>query len=184
MDALTIFFIDVLKLVVAGIIVFYIAWQIIKSEPDKVYQNKLLDLKKAALDTTLPLRLQAYERLALFIERINPSNMLVRVHVAGTTVREIQQFLISEIRTEYQHNITQQLYVSAQAWSVMNRIKEDTISLINNTAVGLSPDASSVELSKVILVHLANLEDNPYDAGLSLLKHDMQQFFLREPANM
>jgi ribosomal protein S3AE len=103
--------------------------------------------------------------------------MLVRVHVAGTTVKEIQQFLLSEIRTEYQHNITQQLYVSAQAWIVIARIKDDTISMINNTASSLAPDASSVELSKIILTHLAGLEDNPYDAGLMLLKHDMQQFF-------
>ena len=177
MEVLTYFFIDVLKFIIAGTVVVYIAWQIIKSELDKVNQASLIELKKTSLTTTLPLRLQAYERLTLFIERINPANMLVRVHVAGTTVREIQQFLIAEIRTEYQHNITQQLYVSAQAWAIMNRIKDDTISLINNTAIGLSPEASSVELSKVILTHLANLEDNPYEAGLMLLKHDMQHFF-------
>ena len=144
MEVLTYFFIDVLKFIIAGTVVVYIAWQIIKSELDKVNQASLIELKKTSLTTTLPLRLQAYERLTLFIERINPANMLVRVHVAGTTVREIQQFLIAEIRTEYQHNITQQLYVSAQAWAIMNRIKDDTISLINNTAIGLSPEASSV----------------------------------------
>ena len=171
------FLLDVLKLVLAGTIVFYIAWLIVKPQLILNNQSKIIGLKKASLKTTLPLRLQAYERLALFIERINPSNMLVRVHVAGTTVREIQQFLVAEIRTEHQHNITQQLYVSAQAWTVINRIKEDTISMINNTASGMSPEASSVELSKVILTHLAGLETNPYDAGLMLLKHDMQQFF-------
>lgn len=177
MDAVTYFFIDVLKFVLAGTIVFYIAWIIVKPEIAKINQSKVIDLKKASLKTTLPLRLQAYERLALFIERINPSNMLVRVHVAGTTVREIQQFLVAEIRTEHQHNITQQLYVSAQAWAVISRIKDDTITLINNTAAGLSSDASSVELSKVILTHLAGLENDPYEAGLMLLKHDMQHFF-------
>ncbi len=177
MNTITYFFVDVLKFVLAGTLIVYIAWQMIKSEIEKISQSKLLDLKRASLETTLPLRLQAYERLALFIERINPSNMLVRIHVAGTTVREIQQFLISEIRTEHQHNITQQLYVSTQAWAVMNRIKEDTISMVNNTAAGLSPEASSLELSKVILTHLSGLEENPYDAGLMLLKHDMQHFF-------
>lgn len=177
MNTITYFFVDVLKFVLAGTLIVYIAWQMIKSEIEKISQSKLLDLKKASLETTLPLRLQAYERLALFIERINPSNMLVRIHVAGTTVREIQQFLVSEIRTEHQHNITQQLYVSTQAWAVMNRIKEDTISMVNNTAAGLSPEASSLELSKVILTHLSGLEENPYDAGLMLLKHDMQHFF-------
>lgn len=177
MNIVTYFFVDVLKFVLSGTLVVYIAWLLIKSEIEKINQSKLIELKKASLETTLPLRLQAYERLALFIERINPTNMLVRVHVSGTTVREIQQFLIEEIRTEHQHNITQQLYVSTQAWAVTNRIKEDTISLINNTAAGLSPEASSLELSKVILTHLVGLEENPYDAGLMLLKHDMQHFF-------
>jgi hypothetical protein len=177
MNSVTYFVLDVLKLVVAGLVVFYVAWLVIKAELDKVSESEVLRLKKDVLQTTLPLRLQAYERLTLFIERINPANMLVRVHVAGTTVREIQQFLVSEIRTEHQHNITQQLYVSPQAWAVTNRIKDDTISLINNAATGLAPDASSVEFSKVVLTHLSGLENSPYEAGLMLLKHDMQQFF-------
>lgn len=177
MNTVTYFFIDVLKFVLAGTLVFYFAWLMIKGEINKSTQSKLLKLKKSSLKATLPLRLQAYERLALFIERINPSHMLVRVHVPKTTVREIQQFLVAEINTEYQHNITQQLYVSMQAWSVINRIKEDTLSLINNAAGGLSPEAPSTELSKVILTHLAGLETNPYDAGLIILKQDMQYFF-------
>lgn len=177
MDILTHFVIDVLKLILSGTIVFYISWQILKPQLDNARASKLLDLKRASLETTLPLRLQAYERLALYIERINPTNMIPRIHVPGTSVREIQQFLVGEIRTEHQHNITQQLYVSNQAWEVISRIKEDTISLINNTAAGLSPEASSIEFSKVLLTHLGTLEDDPYNAGLLLLKHDMQQFF-------
>lgn len=177
MDTITYFFLDVLKFVLAGTLVFYFVWLMIKGEINKLTQSKLIELKKASLQTTLPLRLQAYERLVLFIERINPSHMLVRVHVPKTTVREIQQFLLAEINTEYQHNITQQLYVSAQSWAVINRIKEDTLSLVNNAAAGLAPEASSTELSKVILTHLAGLETNPYNAGLMILKQDMQYFF-------
>lgn len=177
MNTLTYFLLDVLKFIIAGVVTVYVAYLVIKPELDKRLQSQLLALKKASLETTLPLRLQAYERLTLFIERINPTNMLVRVHVSGTTVRELQQFLVDEIRTEHQHNITQQLYVSAQAWAVVSRIKEDSIGMINSAASGLSPEASSVELSKILITHLGGLENNPYDAGLMLLKHDMQQFF-------
>jgi hypothetical protein len=177
MSDLTFFFVDLLKIVLSGAIIFFIIWQVVKPQLQQLTQSRILDLKKASLGTTLPLRLQAYERLVLFIERINPENMLVRVHVSGTTVCELQQFLVDEIRTEYQHNITQQLYVSAQSWNVISRIKSDSINLINNAAKGLPADASSIELSKVILMHLAGLEDNPYSAGLMLLRHDMEQFF-------
>ncbi len=177
MDSITFFFVDLVKIVLSGLIIFFIVWQVLKPELLQLTKSKILDLKKTSLATTLPLRLQAYERLALFIERINPENMLVRVHVSGTTVRELQQFLVEEIRTEYQHNITQQLYVSAQAWNVISRIKNDSINMVNNAARGLPADASSLELSKVILMHIGSLEDNPYHAGLMLIRHDMEQFF-------
>ena len=177
MSVLVDFLIDILKLVAAGSIVFFIAWSVLKPEIEKQRNLKFFELKKSALDGTLPLRLQAYERLILFLERINPSNLLLRSHVAGISAAEMQHLLIAEIRSEFQHNITQQLYVSIPAWNVITRLKEDTITLINNTAKGLPADAGSVDLSKTILTHLAGMEQNPYDAALDLVKADIQQLF-------
>jgi len=68
-------------------------------------------------------------------------------------------------------------YVSNSAWSTVSRIKEDTLVLINNASQSLSPDASAIELSKLILNHLSSLEDNPYESAAYIIKGDIQQLF-------
>ncbi len=176
MDYLT-FFLDFLKLTFAGLTVFFVAWFFIREHLSNSNRRELLEVKKEQLKQTLPLQLQAYERIVIFIERINPANILIRLHVPGTTARELQNQVLADIRAEYQHNITQQIYLSDQAWQVVKRLKEDTISLIKNGADGLPPETSSVELSKAILTHLSKLEVNPYDAGIGLVKNELQRFF-------
>jgi len=171
------FILDILKFTLAGTAVFFIAYSTIKAEIEKSRHLKLLDLKKSAQATTLPLRLQAHERIVLLIERINPSSLLVRTHSPGLNVFQMQQILTSEIQNEFQHNITQQVYLSNHAWIMVRRLKDDTINLINQSAKTLDPDAPSIELSKLILNHMTSLEDNPYDAALALIKADIQEVF-------
>jgi hypothetical protein len=171
------YLLDILKYTSAGVIVFFIAFYVVRTYYDKVKMIGLLELKKTTQAHTLPMRLQAYERMVLFIERINPANMLVRLHISDISASEMQQLVISDIRTEFQHNISQQLYINNQAWMIVRRLKDDTIALINNTAKGLSGTASSLELSKAILVHLSKIEENPYDSALEIIKQDIQQLF-------
>ena len=177
MISLVPFILDILKLTIAGTAVFFIAYATLKSEIERSRQLKLLDLKKAAMSTTLPLRLKAHERMALLIERINPSSLLVRTHSPGLTVLQMQQLLVSEVQNEFQHNVTQQVYLGHQVWMLVRKLKEDTISLINHSAKSLDLEAPSIELSKLILNHMASLEENPYDAALALIKADIQDVF-------
>jgi len=171
-------FADLIKLVLAGLIIFFIGWTVVRNYLDQRVSESQVAVRKAMITHTLPLQLQAYERVTLFLERINPSNMLLRLHVTGISAREFQQLLLADIRAEFQHNLTQQLYVSPRVWAITRRVKEDTITVISNAAQGLSEDAPSVELSKVILTHLANLQSgNPYDAALELVKSEVQQLF-------
>lgn len=177
MNILITFLLDILKLVLAGTAVFFIAYSVLKPLIENRQRLKIIELKKAALSTTLPLRLQAYERISLLIERINPSNLLVRLHAPGLSVLQMQQLLTAEVQNEFQHNVTQQVYVSAQAWSIVRRLKEDTVGLINNSAKALPYDAPAIELSKTILSHMASADENPYDAALTLIKSDLQEYF-------
>ncbi|WP_256008943.1 hypothetical protein [Desertivirga xinjiangensis] len=177
MDILITFLLDILKFTLAGTAVFFIAYSVLKPLIENRQRLKIIELKKAALSTTLPLRLQAYERISLLIERINPSNLLVRLHSPGLSVLQMQQLLTAEIQNEFQHNVTQQVYVSAQAWNMVRRLKDDTVRLINNSAKGLPYDAAAIELNKTILSHMASVEENPYDAALTLIKSDLQEYF-------
>ena len=172
------FILDILKYALAGLIVFFAGWFVIKNYLNEKLNFQRMELKRAGLKHTLPLRLQAYERTVLFLERINPSSMLIRLHSPGMGAREMQALVISDIRAEYQHNISQQIYVSDRAWATVKQVKEDTISMINSAVNALPENSSAVDLSRAVLSHLANLEtENPYDLALSIVKGDMQSLF-------
>ena len=172
------YLLDIVKFALAGLIVFFSAWFFVKTWLDQRFNFRMIEFKKESVKHTLPLRLQAYERTILFLERINPSNMLIRLHVPGMSVREMQSVIISDIRAEYQHNISQQLYVSPITWNVVKKIKDDTVSIINSAAHALPEDATSADLSKSILIHLAGLEaENPYEVALNIVKRDVQALF-------
>ena len=177
MEPIYSFLLDIIKLAAAGALVFLLVYLVIRPLLDKNRHYQLLELKKASIEKTLPLRLQAYERLVLFVERITPANLLLRAQVPGITASELQQMLSAEIRNEYHHNVSQQLYVNNVSWEVVKKIKEDTLSLINNVARSLPPDAPGIDMSKSILSHISSLEENPYDIALNVIKSDFHKLF-------
>ena len=169
--------IDILKYTVAGIGIVYIAFYLFKPYLDRSNTLQLIELKKAINTQTLPLRLQAYERLILFTDRINPANLLIRLNGNSYSAAELQAVIINEVRNEYQHNVTQQIYVSDRAWAVTKRVKEDTLSVVNNAIKTLPDNATGLDLGKVILNHLSRLADSPYDIALNLIKQDLEDLF-------
>lgn len=172
------YLLEILKFALAGLIIFFTAWFFVKTYLDQRLNFRILDSRREALKHTLPLRLQAYERTVLFLERVNPANLLIRLHVPGMSAREMQGIIISDIRAEYQHNISQQIYVRDNTWNVVKKIKEDTIGLVNSAVHALPEQATSADLSKSILVHLAGLEtESPYDIALNIVKQDVQSLF-------
>lgn len=128
-------------------------------------------------NSLLTLRLQAHERLIVFTDRLNPANLFLRLHQPGISAKELQSLILNEIRLEYQHNVTQQLYVSSENWRIMSKLKEDTLAMINNAVAGLPADASGVDLSRIVLEHMAGIKENPYDLTLELIKRDIHQLF-------
>ena len=172
------FLADILKYTLSGIIVFFATWFLVRTYLDRRIHHDLIELRRASLKNILPLRLQAYERAILFLERINPTNMLIRLHTVEMTALEMQQLILSEIRAEFQHNMAQQLYISNHSWGVVKKMMEDTIVMVNNTVNTLPENASAFALSKTILSHLERLEmENPYDMALTLIKRDIQHSF-------
>src|ERR1700743_2412922 len=121
------FFLDIIKFTLAGVGVVYVAFYLFKPYLDKAESLQLMELKKTISNQTLPLRLQAYERVVLFVERVNPANLLIRLNGPTYSATELHALVVAEIRNEYQHNVTQQLYVTTRAWGVVRRVKDDTL---------------------------------------------------------
>ncbi|GGI28897.1 DUF7935 family protein [Pedobacter mendelii] len=161
-----------------GIFIALIAiYFVLKNDIQRFFNLKTIELNKESRAHILPLRLQAHERLIIFIDRINPANLLVRLHQQGIGIAVLQAGILNEIRSEYQHNITQQLYVNSIAWNVVRKLKDDTIAMINNAVQGLPVDANGIELSKAILQHMASIDENPYDLTIELIKKDISLLF-------
>jgi hypothetical protein len=171
------YLLDIVKYIFAGMAIVGAAFYMVKPYLERDEKIQLLEFKKALNNQTLPLRLQAYERLVLFIERVNPTNMLIRLHDPAYSAHELYSLVVEEIRNEYQHNITQQIYVSPRAWSVIKRVKEDTLGIVNNAIKSIPENSTGLELSKFILSSLSQLEDNPYEIGAGLLRKDLEDLF-------
>ncbi len=129
-------------------------------------------------EQVLPLRLQAYERLVLLLERISLENLLIRIQHPGMSVKQLQVELLSSIRQEFDHNIAQQVYVSSELWTKITEAKELLVKEINTTVIELKPDAPAMELSKALLggLHVTNdVKSTRYAIGL--IKKELRLLF-------
>jgi hypothetical protein len=104
----------------------------------------------AGSSPTLNLRLQAYERLVLLAERISLPNLVTRVTAGELTVRQMQSVLIDQVKTEFDYNLSQQIYVAPTAWQAVSNLKEQNIYIINQVANSLAPDALNFEAKKIM----------------------------------
>lgn len=106
-------------------------------------QSRVLEAKLEKTAITLPLRLQAFERLLLLCERIDLPDLVLRLKTPGTSASALRSALIIAIQHEYEHNLTQQLYVSAELWNILITAKNKTMDLIAVAAAGLGPEATA-----------------------------------------
>jgi hypothetical protein len=171
------FLLDIIKYSIAGMGIVWMAFYLAKPYLDRDDKLQLLEFRKAMSGQTIPLRLQAYERLVLFIERMNPANMLIRLNATSYSARDLQALIVEDIRAEYQHNITQQIYVSSRAWGVLKHIKDDTVNIVSNAVKSLPENATGLELSKTMLNYLAQLEEDPYEVATGRLRKDIEELF-------
>jgi len=168
---------DLLKIFIPSSLVLVGMYLVIKNLVVKELQQAKLELKNKSFETVLPLKLQASERLCLFLERNALNNLVLRVNEPGITVSYFHQKLLKEIRNEYNHNLAQQLYVSSKTWSAVKLSVQDITLLINNAVKGLDPNAKSIELAKKIFDEALALKTDPTSNALQLVKAEVQQFF-------
>ena len=117
----------------------------------KQRQRRSSTIPPASGKAPFQLQLQAYERLTLLAERIALPNLVNRLNYEGLSSKDMQGLLTETIRQEYEHNVTQQIYVSAEAWDAIRNLKEQNIFIINQVASFLPPNASAVDLNKHLL---------------------------------
>ena len=173
MDAL----IEFGKILIPASVVLYAAFLLVRSFIQKEIDLKRLEVRGRSMETVLPNRLHAYERMTLFLERMSPQNLLVRLNTGTMAAREFHQLLLAEVRNEYNHNVSQQVYVSEDVWELIKGAKEDLIVTINDSAAEMPPEATSLDLSKKIFEKTILKTIDPLAHALSELKREIQRTF-------
>lgn len=168
---------EILKYVLPAFIVFLTVWVIIHKYFANAEKMRRVDIMTENRRMITPLRLQAYERVIMFLERISPESLVMRVNQPGLTARQFQSELLSSIRAEFEHNLSQQLYISPEGWEMVKNARGISIQLINKAADQVKPDAPAVNLSSKILDMIMAAEKVPTGAAIDFLKKEVQSLF-------
>lgn len=169
---------DLVKIILPSGLILWAMYLTVSSFIKKDLTQKSLEIKARNLETILPIRIQAYERMTLFLERITPNNLLVRLSGRSVHSLDFQQLLLSEIRDEFSHNLSQQIYMSAEAWEAIRRAQQEITTLINLASKDISPDTPSIELSKRIMQIVIENGANPTEEALKIIKEEFRSNFL------
>jgi hypothetical protein len=166
-------FADILMITIPALIVFLTSYfllrNMLRNDQDKRRQELLLQGSR----TVTPIKLQAYERIVLFLERISLESMLLRVSMADMTASQLHSVLLTTIRSEFEHNLSQQIYMSQQAWEVARNARSNMIKIINSEAEKIPPDSSGIALSKQLLERIMELEKEPTRVAIEFIKAEV-----------
>lgn len=168
---------EILKYTLPALVVLIAAWLMIRLFLKNEDKKRRFEMSISQKDTTLPLRLQAYERLLLLLERISPDSLVMRTSPENQNSAQLQNALINAIRQEFEHNLAQQTYISIAAWEKVKAARTEMIKLINTSAAEMKPGQPGIELSKRILENAMGLGQAPTAEAIQALKKEVQELF-------
>lgn len=164
---------DILKITIPALIVFFTAWLVlrymIRNDQDKRRQELILQNSR----TVTPIKLQAYERIILLLERISLESLLVRVSSTDMSAQQLHSTLLNTIRSEFEHNLSQQIYMSQQAWEVVRNARSNMIKIINSVAEKMPANSSGMDFSRQLLEKIMELDKEPTRAAIDYVKNEI-----------
>jgi hypothetical protein len=166
-------FADILKITIPALIVFFTAWMLIRNMINNDQNKRRQEIVLQGARTVTPIKLQAYERIVLFLERISMESLLLRVSTPDMTTSQLQSALLTTIRSEFEHNLSQQIYMSPQAWEVVNNARSNTIKIINSEAEKLKGKMPGIEFSKQLLTRVMELDREPTRVAVDFIKGEV-----------
>jgi hypothetical protein len=168
---------DILKIVLPAILVLLTAYLLIDKLLNSEIKRRNFELRKESLATLTPIRLRAYERLTLVLERTTPAAMILNVAKPGMTNMELHTQLLAGIRQEFSHNLSQQIYVSNEIWTCIRSAQESLLRLVNTCASKCNPANSANELAERIIQVYNASDQTPTEVAIDLLKKEVRNYF-------
>jgi hypothetical protein len=157
----------------------WIFYLLVKRYFDNQQKERLLQMKiderRETLKVVPPIRLQAYERMALFLERISPDSLVLRCYQPGMDLKLLQGVMTKNIRDEWEHNLSQQVYLDPATWARIREAKDEMINLVNSSAVTLTDTDDPTRLAASIFASAA--QHLPTDKALEELHKEINELF-------
>ncbi|MGM9837198.1 MAG: hypothetical protein ACI30A_01760 [Paludibacteraceae bacterium] len=169
--------VEVLKYSIPALIVLLATWIVMHKLFRNEEQKRLWELKRLSQKEISPIRLRAYERLALLLERTTPEHMLLDMQIQEMTVMQVQQQLLRTIRLEFDHNLSQQIYVSDEVWDRIVHARDEMGAFVSAMAAGLPQGSSSLDYAKTLISAYNNNGDTPNSVALAALKEEAKTLY-------
>lgn len=169
--------VQILTYTIPALLVMLAAWLVLYKTMKNEDNKRQWELKRASQKEINATRMRAYERLSLLLERTQPEHMLLDMQLQGMTVMQVQQQLLRTIRLEYDHNLSQQIYVSDELWDKIIRSRDEMAAFVNTMAIQMPQDGTSLDYAKVLMTGYNTNGDTPTALALAALKAEVRQLF-------
>ncbi|MDG1148064.1 MAG: hypothetical protein P8N52_07145 [Crocinitomicaceae bacterium] len=136
-----------------------------------------LELKKERQSFFLPNRMDAYQRAILLMERIHPNSLVMRHNNPGLPASALQVTLLESIRSEYEHNMAQQLFISKETWDLVQKAKDETTRIVHLAGQQMEATSLGMDLSSKIFEIVAEVGVLPTEIAVDRLKKEFQELF-------
>ena len=167
--------IEILAYTIPSLITGGVAYFLFQSHFKDQQKTRLWLIQRDNQKIALPLRLQAYERMTLFMERIHPSQLMVRINPISTNKNDYENYIIAHIEQEFEHNIAQQIYISDKCWTVILTAKNATVQMIRNAAKN-EKVTNADELRTFVITELLE-KISPSTTALSFIKNEVAELW-------
>jgi len=168
---------DLMKILIPSTAIVIVVKVMLSSHFDDLKRRDNLAMSREMKKDLRPLQMQAYERLILFLERLQPDNLMMRIQKPGMSSRNLHTSMLRAIRQEYEHNMTQQLYVSESAWKLVLLAKDEVTKLVNLSASQVAENGTALDLGNQLLGLVMKLDKIPTDVAIHGLKVEFQSKF-------
>ncbi|MBR3647529.1 MAG: hypothetical protein IKN59_03960 [Paludibacteraceae bacterium] len=170
---------EVMKYILPALVVVLATWLVLWKLLREERLKREFELKKNTQKEITPIRLRGYERLALLLERTTPEAMLRDMDVQNLTAQQISTLLVQRVRQEYDHNLSQQIYVSDAVWDAIIEAREQMVLFLSTTARQFPPETNGLKVAELMLTAYAQNGETPNQKAMHLLKDEARGMFER-----
>ena len=168
---------EILKYTLPALLVLLATWLVLWKMLQEDRAKREFELKRKSQKEITPLRLRGYERLALLLDRTTPEALLRDLDVQELTAQQISSILLQKLRLEFDHNLSQQIYVSDEVWEAITEAREQMVLFLSTMSRQFPAETNGVEVAKLMLTAYAQNGETPHQKAMKKLKDEVRTLF-------